>query len=122
MGQPTQRATNYTARSNIEPAQICLHAFFVSLLSGDIDLESYRTFCTKTLFSRVKVQALCHGNATAEQAEDMVARTRTAIGETPLTEEEQKDADMALRAMQLPEAREVCIYIYIYIHRVNPNE
>jgi len=26
MGQPTQRATNYTARSNIEPAQICLHA------------------------------------------------------------------------------------------------
>ena len=26
MGQPTQRATNYTARSNIEPAQIILHA------------------------------------------------------------------------------------------------
>ena len=26
MGQPTQRATNYTARSNIEPAQIFLHA------------------------------------------------------------------------------------------------
>jgi len=26
MGQPTQRATNYTARSNIEPAQILLHA------------------------------------------------------------------------------------------------
>jgi len=26
MGQPTQSATNYTARSNIEPAQICLHA------------------------------------------------------------------------------------------------
>jgi len=26
MGQLTQRATNYTARSNIEPAQICLHA------------------------------------------------------------------------------------------------
>jgi len=26
MGQPTQRATNYTARSNIEPAQFFLHA------------------------------------------------------------------------------------------------
>jgi len=26
MGQPTQRATNYTARSNIETAQIFLHA------------------------------------------------------------------------------------------------
>jgi len=26
MGQPTQRATNYTARSNIDTAQICLHA------------------------------------------------------------------------------------------------
>jgi len=26
MGQPTQRATNYTARSNIEPAQIFLHS------------------------------------------------------------------------------------------------
>jgi len=26
MGQPTQRATKYTARSNIEPAQIFLHA------------------------------------------------------------------------------------------------
>jgi len=26
MGQPTQRTTNYTARSNIEPAQIFLHA------------------------------------------------------------------------------------------------
>jgi len=26
MGQPTQRATNYTARSNIEPARIFLHA------------------------------------------------------------------------------------------------
>ena len=26
MGQPTQRATNYTARSNIEPAQIFFHA------------------------------------------------------------------------------------------------
>ena len=26
MGQPTQRATNDTARSNIEPAQIFLHA------------------------------------------------------------------------------------------------
>ena len=26
MGQPTQRVTNYTARSNIEPAQIFLHA------------------------------------------------------------------------------------------------
>jgi len=26
MGQPTQTATNYTARSNIEPAQICPHA------------------------------------------------------------------------------------------------
>jgi len=26
MGLPTQRATNYTARSNIEPAQIFLHA------------------------------------------------------------------------------------------------
>jgi len=26
MGQPTQRATNYTARSNIVTAQICLHA------------------------------------------------------------------------------------------------
>ena len=26
MGQPTQRATNYTARSNIEPAQIFLYA------------------------------------------------------------------------------------------------
>ena len=26
MGQPTQRATNYTARSNIDTAQIFLHA------------------------------------------------------------------------------------------------
>ena len=26
MGQPTQKATNYTARSNIEPAQIVLNA------------------------------------------------------------------------------------------------
>ena len=26
MGQPTQRATNYTARSNIDSAQIVLHA------------------------------------------------------------------------------------------------
>ena len=26
MGQPTQRATNYTARSNIDPAQTFLHA------------------------------------------------------------------------------------------------
>ena len=26
MGQPTQRATNYTAKSNIEPAQLFLHA------------------------------------------------------------------------------------------------
>jgi len=26
MGQPTQRATNYTARSNMKPAQILLHA------------------------------------------------------------------------------------------------
>jgi len=26
MDQPTQRATNYTARSNIDTAQICLHA------------------------------------------------------------------------------------------------
>ena len=26
MGQPTQRATNYTARSNLETAQIVLHA------------------------------------------------------------------------------------------------
>jgi len=44
MGQPTQRATNYTARSNIEPAQIFLHANgidkkrptekFVSILAG----------------------------------------------------------------------------------------
>jgi len=36
MGQPTQRATNYTARSNIDTAQIFLHAQHISHSHSDI--------------------------------------------------------------------------------------
>jgi len=49
MGQPTQRATNYTARSNIEAARIFLHAQHISHSHSGIDEKRPTEKCAPSL-------------------------------------------------------------------------
>lgn len=78
-------------------------------LGDGLTLDGYRAFATRTLLARTRVTALCHGNASAAQAEEMVAATRRAIGGEPMSDAEVSQGEEMLRALALPEGGEVWV-------------
>jgi len=83
---------------------------YLNVVTGDeLTLEGYRHFCTTILLARTRVQALCHGNASTAQAEELVAAARTAFGCEPPTQAEREETDALLRALMLPESKEVWV-------------
>jgi len=106
--QPYQHAT-YMANVLLEHKRHHILEY-LQVVSGDtLTLEGYRHFCMSVLPARVRVQALCHGNATASQAEEMVATACTAFGSEPLAASERDEVDSLLRALRLPEGTEIWV-------------
>jgi insulysin len=106
--QPYQH-TSYLANLLLEHKRHHILDYLRVVSGDDLTLDQYRNFCTSVLPARVRVQALCHGNCTAAQAEKMVATACTAFGSEPLAASERSELDSLLRALQLPEAKEVWV-------------
>jgi len=77
--------------------------------SGSLDLDEYRAFVTGELLTSSRMVALCHGNASAEQAGEMVAAARAAISSKPLSCDERRECESIYRALVLPADSEVWV-------------